>query len=122
MKTLKRIVSILCSVALLSSTVVGASAASPPMIHGTSAENGYYTDIEWKNDKDFIITGYIDGIVQETVEGSVGSDKLLATNYGNRKQSASQTISASSIITKADTTEQLPPSEEFLSMMPLAFL
>lgn len=106
-KWFRRFVSLVSASALICMSTVGAYAVNQPPTD--NVDGGYTYNIEMINDTDFIITGYTDGVVSETVEGSIGGQTLHVTYFGSARSisdevsTSTEDIDVSSIITKADT-------------------
>ncbi len=100
----KRIIYGICAFAILSLTCMQSAMAAlnNAEVEVPGAVNGYICEFEWLTDTDFIIRGYLDGILIHEVTGRVGGETILSKEYdeeGNILKT--ETITVSDIIREA---------------------
>lgn len=87
-----RIISIICSSAiLLTSCLTPAFAANKKSDIDSCA--GYSYEIEWHNDTDFTLRGYVNDELYDEVSGSLGGEKLTVRIFGKSDSENTTTIS-----------------------------
>lgn len=70
---LKRMISMICIISIMTISFVQPSFAANTAPTITS-NDGYTYEIEWQNDTDFILTGFINGTAIDRVTGSIGGE------------------------------------------------
>lgn len=109
---LKRMISMICIISIMTISFVQPSFAANTAPTITS-NDGYTYEIEWQNDTDFILTGFINGTAIDRVTGSIGGEYLTLETFeqGNMVQDRSNNtvsrIKVSDIIIPAED-EQAP--------------
>lgn len=104
---LKRMISMICIISIMTISFVQPSFAANTAPTITS-NDGYTYEIEWQNDTDFILTGFINGTAIDRVTGSIGGEyvTLETLEQGNTLQDRSNNtlsrIKVSDMITPAE--------------------
>lgn len=112
---LKRMLSMICSVSILTLSLIPTSFAADENTNIASGD-GYTYEIEWKNDKDFVLTGFVDGEAFDRVSGSIGGEYITWENFSqsdspsNINDSELSYIKVSDIIAPAESVGTFEPS------------
>ena len=87
---LKRMISMICIISIMTISFVQPSFAANTAPTITS-NDGYTYEIEWQNDTDFILTGFINGTAIDRVTGSIGGEYVTLETFeqGNTVQDRS---------------------------------
>ena len=114
---LKRMISMICIISIMTISFVQPSFAANTAPTITS-NDGYTYEIEWQNDTDFILTGFINGTAIDRVTGSIGGEYVTLETFeqGNtvqdRSNNAVSRIKVSDIIIPAED-EQAPEVTQY---------
>lgn len=123
MRSWKQFVSLLCAFGMMCVTCVQPASAVQSAVPEVG-ENNYTYEIEWLNDVDFVLRGYLDGKLVDEVSGSVGAETMLAKEFNEQGDLIKEeTVTVSDIIKPApqEVVDELKDSGLEGQVSPLAY-
>ena len=105
----KRCVTLICVFALFCASCIQTSSAAH-RYKDAGLNDDYQYEIEWHNNHDFTITGYVDGKLFDMVSGSIGGEKLTVQTFDDKStntfsSSEVMEVDVSSIITEVTDSD-----------------
>lgn len=123
MRSWKQFASLLCAFGMMCVTCVQPASAVQSAVPEVG-ENNYTYEIEWLNDVDFVLRGYLDGKLVDEVSGSVGAETMLAKEFNEQGDLIKEeTVTVSDIIKPApqEVVDELKDSGLEEQVSPLAY-